>query len=101
MRQFVVPHLNTQVREPQVTVVIVELQRADAGRVGQKGQDDDVAHQFHVLGKILRNPIGRTGNVRFFERRSPTLQFALLSRPVDLTLHLANRVEVLVELALI
>ena len=80
VRQQVVDHVvDAQVREPQRRVVVVELERGDPRGVGLEAEHEDVAHQPHVLGDVLRNAVGGPRHVRLVERRPPALQLALLA----------------------
>ena len=100
--QQVVDHvIDTQVRKPHRRVIVVELQRGDAGGVGLETKHHNVAHQPHVFIDILGQPILGTGNIRLRQCRSPTLELAILARPVDSLLDIPNRIEVLVQLATI
>src|SRR5262249_17222022 len=66
-RQEMVDHvIQAQVREPQRRAVVIQLERADAVRVGRERQDEGVAHQCRrpVQSRRLearenRNPSGR------------------------------------------
>ena len=82
-------------------MVVVEFQRRNACRVCLKTEDEDVAHQIHVLDDVLRDAVGRSLHIRFVERGSPALQLAAFARVLDPFLHLTHAVEILVELALI
>ena len=91
--------VHTKIREPQRTVVVVKLQRGDPSRVGLEPEHQDIAHELHVLGDVLRNAVRRAGHVGLRQRRPPSLQFTLLAGSVDALLHVTNGIEVLVELA--
>ena len=91
--------VHTEIRKPQRTVVVVKLERGDPRRVGLEPEHQDVAHELHMLGDVLRDAVRRAGHVGLRQGRSPALQFALLASSVDALLHVANRIEVLVELA--
>jgi hypothetical protein len=93
--------VHAEVRESQRRVIVVELQRGDAGRIRLEPEHENIAHQTHVIGDVLRDAIGGARNVRLIKRRTPALQLALLPGLVDTLLDIADRVEVLVEFALI
>lgn len=82
-------------------MVVVQFERRHARRVGLKSEDENVDHQFHVFGDVLRKPVRRAFDVRFIESWLPTLQFAALTRIGDAGLDFADAVEVLVQLLLI
>ena len=82
-------------------MVVVELERADPGGVGLEAQDEDVAHQTHVLADVLGNSVGRTWDVRLFEGRPPSLKLAPAARALDSLLDFTHRIEIFVELALV
>ena len=90
-----------QVGEAQGRVIVVEFQRRDPRGVGLKAENQDVAHQPHVLADVLRNAVGRAVHVRLVECRSPALQFAPLAGVFDPLLDVAHRVEIFVELPLV
>ena len=91
--------VHTEIRKPQRTVIVVQLEGGDPRGVGLESEHQDVAHELHVLGNVLRDAVGRAGHIRLGQRRPPALQFALLAGMVDALFHVANRVEILVELA--
>src|SRR5205823_14326895 len=78
-----------------------ELERADPRRVGLEREDQNVRHEPHVIGDVLRNAVRRTRNVRLREGRPPALQFAFLAGIFDSHLYIANGIEILIELELI
>ena len=87
-----------QVREPQRRMIVVELERDDPRGVGLEGEHEDVAHQPHVLGDVLRDAVRRPRHVGLVERWLPALQFPSLSGGGDPLLHVADAVEIFVEL---
>ena len=100
VREQMVDHVvHPQVREPQRAVVVVQLEGGDPRGVGLEPEHQDVAHELHVLGDVLRDAVGRAGHVGLRQRRPPPLQLPLLAGIVDALLHVADRIEVLVELA--
>jgi hypothetical protein len=82
-------------------VIIVELERTDTRGIGLEGQHEQVAHESHVLTDVLRDSIRGSWHVWLLKSRAPTLQFAALSGSLDPLLHLANRVEIFIQFALV
>ena len=98
----VVDHVvDAEVREPQRRVVVVELERADARRVGHEGQHEDVAHQPHVIGNVLGHAVGRPRHVGPGQHRLPALELAALPRRLDPPLDVADALQVFIELPLV
>ena len=101
VRQFVMSDLDVEVRELQIAVIVVQLQCADASRIGLERQHENIAHQPHVVGKILWNALGRPRHIGLVEVRPPALKFPMLAREFETQFDLAHRIEVLVEFLLI
>ena len=102
MGEQVVNHvIDAEIREAQRAMVVVELERRDPRGVGLEPEHEDVGHQPHVLADVLRDAVGGAGDVRFVEGRPPALQLSALSGVRNPLFHVANGVEILVELALI
>ena len=55
-----------------------------------KAEYQDVAHQPHVLADVLRQAVGRAGDVRLVERGAPALELAGLAGRFDALLDFAN-----------
>ena len=93
--------VHAEVREAQCTVVVVELERADARGVGLKRQYKQVTHDAHVLNDVLRIAIVRARYVWLGQSRPPALQLAAFAGALDSFLHLTDGVEVFVEFLLV
>jgi len=102
VREQVVNHvIHAQVWEAQRTVVVVQLQRRDAGGVGLETEDEDVTHQAHVVGNVLGDGVGGAGHIWLFEGRTPALQLTFLAGVYDALLHVTDGFKILVEFLLI
>ncbi len=89
--------IDTDVREPQCAMVIVELKGADSRGIGLEGQYQDIAHQLHVVDDVLRIAILGTGDVGTGQGRSPALQFTALAGSFNPLFHFADLVEILIQ----
>ncbi len=75
MREHVVDRVaDPQVCKTQRRNIVVELECAESRRVGLECENQDVAHQSHVLVDILRQPVCGPFSVRLFQRRPPTVK---------------------------
>ena len=92
--------IDAQMREAQGGMIVVQLQRAHARGVGLEGEDQDVAHEPHVFGDVLRDAVGGAAmlGVRAW---AASLAIRRVGRRVDALLDFADRIEIFIELALI
>ena len=91
MRKQVMNHvIHAEIRKPERGVIVVELERSNARRIGLKSQHQDICHQPHVLTNILRDAISRPSHIRFIQRRPPPLQLPFLTSVFDPQLHVAH-----------
>jgi len=77
--------------------IVVQHAGGDARLVHAESQDDQVEHQFHVLGHILRKRIGRARNVWSGEGWTPPFEALILRRAIDPFFDIANGFEIFVE----
>ena len=86
--------------EVHLRQVVVEHQRRDARLVHLEREHDQVEHQLHVIGHVLRQLVLRARHVRLVERRPPAFEPLFLRRSLDPLLDVADGLEVLAQLAL-
>ena len=82
-------------------MVIVELQGGDSCRIGLERQNQKIAHQSHMLGDILWDPVRWSSHIGFIQRWAPTLQFPSLARVGNPLLNIAYAIEILIEFTLV
>ena len=84
-----------EVREAKLGPVIVQLECADSCHVCLEGDNQDVAHQTHMLVDVLRNFVAGPRHIRFGERGSPALQSLISASAIDAIFNRTHRFEIL------
>src|SRR5688572_29060479 len=70
--------------------IVIQRARNDPGLIHPEGQHNQVEHQFHVLGYVLRKSIRGTCHVRRGEGRTPPLQASILRSVLETFFDIAN-----------
>ena len=86
-----------QVREPQRTVIVVQLEGRNPSRIGLETQHQDVDHQPHVFGDVLRDAVARSRYAGLLQCRPPALQLASFARIGQALLDLADTFQIFVQ----
>ena len=82
--------IDAKIRESKRTVIVVQFQGAETRGIGLETEDEDIGHEAHVLGNVLRNAIGGTRDVGLGQGRTPALQFSLFAGLVDALFDVAH-----------
>ena len=72
-----------QKAEVHLRQIVVQHARCDACLVHLKGQHDEVEHQPHVIGDLLRQFIRGSGQIGSRQRWTPAFEAFFLGRSVD------------------
>lgn len=98
----VVDHIvDPEVWESQGGVVVIEFEGGDACGIRLESEDEDVAHQSHMLGDVLGDTIGGAIDIGFIEGWFPALEFASFASVRDALFDIADGVEIFIEFALV
>ena len=87
--------------EVHLRQIVVQHQRRDPRLVHLEREDDQVEHQLHVIRHVLRQLVGRARHVGLGQRRAPAFDPLFLRGALDALLDVADRLEVLAELAVV